>query len=229
MAVASSNDVRNTELRNGDLWYYDSTCAAVVLPDIPNLDIVPSPPRGKICTTTPRTALVPAVFLTQADGDQPSRARRPRDGPSHLLPRHVHRAAVAGRREPLRQRRLLLEFDDVFEIKSALVIGGNIDQTLGDAAYLPPGDCADARLEPTVGGADDGFGNTWLLGTGARIDMAANGAVELFHRLQGTQAVSIMAVPATGGGYVATIDRLSDDTATIVQSPGSTVTSWSTV
>ena len=152
------------------------------------MTITPAPPRTKICTTKTWSEIVPTVLLPAKPASVNPAGRDDLvsgcriffpgtyTGPPDLADQNYF---VSGD--------YYFEFNDVFDIKQATVIGGNIDPTLGDTQYLSTPDCANARSVPAVGGAEDGYGNSWFLGKGARIDVGTQGTLEIFRRDQGTQ------------------------------------------
>jgi hypothetical protein len=222
MAVPSSNDVKRVEL-TGDLWYPNGTCAGTpVAPTIPGLTIMESPPNTKICTTTPWNALVPTIFLPAKPAvNDPAGRDDLVAGCRIFFPGTYTSPPSLGAQNYFVSGDYYFEFDDEFEIKNATVIGGNIDPTLGDTQYVSAPNCANARAVTAVGGAEQGYGNTWFMGRGAWVDITGNGKLELFRRLQGTQAVSLMTIGTSGAGYLASTNLLADGEAILSTKSGS--------
>jgi hypothetical protein len=208
MAVPSSNSIDDVTLQNGDLWYPPispaTTCAASAVPVISNLTITPQPPRGYICTDVVYSLLIPTIIPppVPVTVNPPGRDDLVSNCRVFFPGKYTAPPSLATENYFV-SGDYYFEFNGSFQIKQSTVIGGAIDPTLGDRQYLSSPSCANARSNVTVAAAENGYGNTWFMGAGATIDVNTQGQVELFRRLQGSQAMSLVAVPTTAGGYLA--------------------------
>jgi hypothetical protein len=221
MAVPSSHSVSNLELQ-GDFWYLDSTCTSVSPPTISGMTITPVPPRTKICTTKTWQEIVPTILLpAKPTSVNPAGRDDLVSGCRIFYPGTYTSPPDLADQNYFVSGDYYFEFNDSFEIKQATIIGGNIDPTLGDTQYVSAPNCANARSVPAVGGAEDGYGNSWFLGKGAWIDVGTQGALEIFRRDQGTQEVSVMAVSSTSAGYSASTNVITSGTPILSTKSGS--------
>jgi hypothetical protein len=224
MGVPSSNDVTNLTVKDGDLWYPSSNCATATPPTVSGMTITPTPPRGKICTSTTWPLLVPSIVLP----DVPTTLNP--SGQDNLVPgcrvffpgKYTAPPALASQNY-FASGDYYFEFNGSWQIKQSVVIGGRVDPALGDTQYLSAPSCASAPTDPAVLSAPstNGYGVTWIMGTGATIDISNQGKVELFRRRQGSQSISLITVPTTAAGYVASTVTLPGGTALIGTKSGS--------
>ena len=221
MAVPSSNSITNLELQ-GDLWYPSVNCAIATPPTISGMTITPSPPRGKICTAVSWPSLVPTILLPPVPTLlNPSGRDDLVAGCRIFFPGKYTAPPSLAAENYFVSGDYYFEFNGSWQVNQSTVIGGAIDPTLGDTQYLPSQACINARANLTVAAAEDGYGTTWFMGKGATIDVNQQGKIELFRRRQGNPVVSVMAVPTTGSGYIASTVSLPVGTALITTKSGS--------
>lgn len=201
MAAATESNAAVTNLTlDGDFWYKDATCESPTPPTITGMTIIRSPPNAKICTTASWQSLISTILLP------PKPPVRNPAGQDNLVPNcRIFFPGTYTSPPSLALQNYFVsgdyyfEFDGSWVVKQSTIIGGRADSDLGDTQYLPAPDCASAPT--TAGLVGTGSGVTWLFGKGAWLDIQTQGSLELFRRMQGTQAVSVMAVQQSVNGY----------------------------
>lgn len=200
------------QIHEGDLWWHHSTCTGVTPPTIAYLSLVPSPPRGRLCTTSNWQDLAPMPPLPPKPLPiDPSGHDDLVSGCRVFFPGAYAAPPALGGDNYFVSGEYYFEFDDVLEVRQADVQGGQpnpYSQNVAQLLNLAP-NCAQVLSNPTVVAAETGFGATWILGGGARIDVGVHGRLEMFGRPQGNQDVSIQAVETSGSGYTASTLTLS--------------------
>ena len=224
MAVPSSNAVSNLTLKDGDLWYPSSNCATTTPPVVSGMTITPAPPRGKICTSTTWPLLVPTIVLPDVPTTlNPSGRDDLVTGCRVFFPGKYTAPPALASQNYFASGDYYFEFNSQWQIKQSVVIGGTVDPSLGDTQYLSAPSCTAAPTNPTVLAAQSGvgYGVTWIMGAGATIDISNQGQVELFRRRQGSQSISLITVPTTAAGYVASTVALPSGNPLISTKSGS--------
>lgn len=194
-------------INEGDVFYYDATCAAnVVAPTIANLSFAPSPPRGRLCATSTWQAVAPMPALPPKPLpiDPPGRDDLVAGCRIFFPGAYASPPALRKGDNYFISGEYYFEFDDTLEIKQADVQGGQPDPYSDDVpafTNLAPS-CADVLSNPDVAAAETGYGATFVLGGRSKIDIGVQARVEIFSRIQaGGQNVSVQAVESAGAGY----------------------------
>jgi hypothetical protein len=192
------------KLLEGDLWYQSDACTTAVAPSQANLTITPSPPRGRLCTAHTWQDLAPMPPLpTKPLPVDPSGRDDLVPGCRIFFPGAYAAPPALGSDNYFISGDYYFEFNDTIEVRQADVVGGQPSPYSEDVQYLAdlaPG-CAGVLDNDTVAAAETGWGVTWILGGGSRIDVGVHGRIELFSRAQADQDVSIQAVETSGSGY----------------------------
>jgi hypothetical protein len=215
LAVPPNSLDKPVQVTDGDVYYY-SPDEACVDPTYSNLTFKPADERGYVCTPqTWQSMFPPPTLPAKTETARSATGKTNAKGCTVFQPGVYKKPPLigTGTQNFFEPGTYYFEFDEAFQIKNALVIGGTSGPTgagsstvARTATTFPSSWCANAIDNVNRSGIAD-TGVTWIFGGNSRISVDPNGQLELFAPTRPATTLvmppSIIALQSSMGGFLA--------------------------